>query len=103
MGIGCAMAAERWVWTNEKPYISYVEISALRTDTGNSHANKFHFGKDRGYCPCRKGAYHGCVALKPLQWLTLWLTDLKNSKTELPDLSVSNYVQMDEKTTKNAI
>ena len=32
--------------------------------------------------------------------LTLWLTDLKNSKTELPDLS--NYVQMDEKTTKNA-
>ena len=42
--IGCAMAAERWVWTNEKPYFSYVEISALRTDTGNSHANKFHFG-----------------------------------------------------------
>ena len=38
------MAAERWVWTNEKPYFSYVEISALRTDTGNSHANKFHFG-----------------------------------------------------------
>ena len=32
--------------------------------------------------------------------LTLWLTDLKNSKTELPDLS--NYVQMDEKTPKNA-
>ena len=32
--------------------------------------------------------------------LTLWLTDLKNSKTELPDLY--NYVQMDEKTTKNA-
>ena len=30
----------------------------------------------------------------------MWLTDLKNSKTELPDLS--NYVQMDEKTTKNA-
>ena len=29
----------------------------------------------------------------------MWLTDLKNSKTELPDLS--NYVQMDEKTTKN--
>ena len=28
------------------------------------------------------------------------LTDLKNSKTELPDLS--NYVQMDENTTKNA-
>ena len=26
--------AERWVWTNEKPYFSYVEISALRTDTG---------------------------------------------------------------------
>ena len=23
------MAAERWVWTNEKPYFSYVEISAL--------------------------------------------------------------------------
>ena len=33
------------------------------------------------------------IFLKPL--LTLWLTDLKNSKTELPDLS--NYVQMDEK------
>ena len=31
MGIGCAMAAERWVWTNEKPYFSYVEISALLT------------------------------------------------------------------------
>ena len=47
MGIGCVMAAERWVWTNEKPYFSYVEISALlRTDTGISHANKFHFGKD---------------------------------------------------------
>ena len=28
MGIGCAMAAERWVWTNGKPYFSYVEISA---------------------------------------------------------------------------
>ena len=30
-----------------------------RTDTGkwgNSHANKFHFRKERGYCPCRKGA-----------------------------------------------
>ena len=45
MGIGCAMAAERWVWSNEKPYFSYVEISALRIDTGNSHTNKkFHFG-----------------------------------------------------------
>ena len=31
MGIGCAMAAERWVWTNEKPYFCYVEISALLT------------------------------------------------------------------------
>ena len=66
MGIGCAMAAEHWVWTNEKPYFSYVEVSALRTDTGkwgNSHAKKFHFGKDRGYCPYHKGACHGCVAL----------------------------------------
>ena len=34
-------------------------------------------------------------------WLTLWLTDLKNSKTELSDLS--NYVQMAEKTSRNAI
>ena len=25
------MAAERWVWTNEKPYFSYIEISALLT------------------------------------------------------------------------
>ena len=34
-------------------------------------------------------------------WLTLWLIDLKKkSKIELPDLS--NYVQMDEKTSKNA-
>ena len=32
MGIGCAMAAERWVWANEKPYFFYVEISALRTE-----------------------------------------------------------------------
>ena len=23
------MAAERWVWANEKPYISYVEIHVL--------------------------------------------------------------------------
>ena len=30
----------------------------------------------------------------------MWLTDLQNSKTELPDLS--NYVQMDDKTIKNA-
>ena len=29
MGIGCAMAAERWVWANEKPYFSYVEIHVL--------------------------------------------------------------------------
>ena len=29
MGIRCAMVAERWVWTNEKPYFSYVEISGL--------------------------------------------------------------------------
>ena len=31
--------------------------------------------------------------------LTLYLINLKNSKTELHDLS--NYVQLDEKTTKN--
>ena len=60
---------QRWVWTNDKPYFSYAEVSAFysRTDTGkwgNSHANKFHFGKERGYCPCRKGACHGCVALR---------------------------------------
>ena len=30
----------------------------------------------------------------------MWLTDLKNSQTELPDLY--NYVQMDEKNTKRA-
>ena len=45
MGIGCAMAAERWVWTNEKPYFSYVEVSALLTylhgKMGDSHAYKF--------------------------------------------------------------
>ena len=40
MGIGCAMAAERWVWTNEKPYFSYVEISALLTYWHGEFARK---------------------------------------------------------------
>ena len=29
MGMGCAMAAECWVWAKEKPYFSYVEIHVL--------------------------------------------------------------------------
>ena len=34
------MAAERWVWTNEKPYFSYVEISALLTYWHGEFARK---------------------------------------------------------------
>ena len=64
-----------WVWTNEKPYFSYAEVMlefgawlvpysrAYAGKWGNSHVNKFHFGEERGYCPCSKGACHGCVAL----------------------------------------
>ena len=40
MGIGCTMAAERWVWTNEKPIFTYVEISALLTYWHGEFARK---------------------------------------------------------------
>ena len=73
------LAMQRWVWTNEKPYFSFAEVCALLTywrgKWGNSHANRFLFGKDRDYCPCRKGACHGCVTLKchPISCLCLEL------------------------------
>ena len=61
MGIGCAMAAERWVWANEKPYFSYVEIHVLtrgiRTQTNFTR-------NDQQKTAACKGAYHERVGFK---------------------------------------
>ena len=65
-----------------------------RTDTGNSHANKFHFGKDRGYCPCRKGACHGCVALiVPAQVVHAYISNFADM---VEDKTPSKYMHLGE-------
>ena len=88
------LAVQRWVWTNEKPYFSFAEVCALiltywRGKWGNSYANRFLFGKERGYCPCRKGACHGCVTLIPGK--TSWGCEKTNKKQRQNELTKKTH------------
>ena len=59
VGIGCAMAVEHWVWSNEISidyFPTYRSVPYSRTDSGNSHAHKCNF---------RNFPFTNCICVSP--------------------------------------